>query len=85
MSDKVLLGEAELDNVQGGMMKFSGGNMIMTYTHNDGTITKYPITNGDSQAAYDRCLILHAQYHNQEDYILEILQKEGIVGEQIYP
>lgn len=83
MSDKVLLGEAELDDVQGGLMKFSGGSMIMTYTHNDGTITKYPITNGDVVAAYRRSLALHAEYINQEDYILEILQKEGIVGDQI--
>ena len=64
-------------------MKFSKGTMTMTYTHNDGTVTKYPITSGDALAAYDRCLVLHKQYHNQEDYILEILQKEGIVGQQL--
>ncbi len=85
MSDKIALNESELEGVQGGMMVFSGGNMIMTYTHNDGSITQYNITNGDVVAANDRSLILHAQYHNQEDYILKILQEEGIVGEQIYP
>ncbi len=83
MSNKIELNESELDNVQGGMMKFSGGNMIMTYTHNDGTVTKYPITNGDCVAAYKRSCLLHAEYINQEDYILSVLQAEGIVGQQL--
>ncbi len=83
MSEKVILNENELDDVQGGMMKFSGGNMIMTYTHSDGTVTKYPITNGDVIAAYKRSCILHAEYINQEDYILQVLQSEGIVGSQL--
>ncbi len=83
MNEKSVLNEMELENVQGGMMKFSGGNMIMTYTHNDGSVTKYPITNGDSLAAYRRSLALHSEYINQEDYILSILQQEGIVGDQL--
>jgi hypothetical protein len=83
MSEKVALNESELENVQGGFMMFYGGNMVMVYTHSDGTKTRYPITNGDAVAANDRCLILHTQYHNQEDRILEILQKEGIVGQEL--
>ncbi len=83
MNEKSVLNEMELENVQGGMMKFSGGNMIMTYTHNDGSVTKYPITNGDCLAAYRRSLALHSEYINQEDYILSILQQEGIVGDQL--
>ena len=84
MADKVVLSEDELDNVQGGTMRFGNKSMIMTYTHNDGSVTKYPITNGDALAAYQRSLQLHSQYvMNQEDLILEILQKEGIVGQEI--
>lgn len=83
MNEKSVLNEMELENVQGGMMEFCGGNMIMVYTHKDGSVTKYPITNGDCLAAYRRSLALHSEYINQEDYILSILQQEGIVGDQL--
>jgi hypothetical protein len=83
MSDKVVLNEELLDDVQGGMMKWSGGSMTMTYTHRDGSVTKYPVTNGDIIAAYRRSNALHSEYINQEEYILEILQQEGIVGQEI--
>lgn len=84
MSDKVVLDEKDLEDVQGGTMRFSSGDMIMSYTHNDGSITFYPITNGDALAAYRRSLELHGQYVlDQEDLILDILQKEGIVGQQL--
>ena len=83
MNDKIVLSDTELENVQGGWLQFNGGDMIMVYTHNDGTITKYPITNGDALAAYRRSLALHSEYINQEDYIVELLQKEGIIGQQL--
>ncbi len=83
MDKKIALNECELDDVQGGLLKFSGGNMIMTYTHNDGTVTKYPITNGDALAAHKRSLALHMEYINQEDLIVKILQEEGYVGAQL--
>lgn len=83
MSEKIALNEMELEDVQGGMMKFCGGNMVMVYTHKDGTVTRYPITNGDYIAAYRRSLALHSEFLNQEDHILQILQQEGIVGEQL--
>lgn len=84
MSDKVVLNEEELDDVLGGTMKFYGKDMIMKYVHNDGSVTKYPITNGNVVAAYQRSLALHSEYVlDQEDLILEILQKEGIVGQQL--
>lgn len=83
MSEKVVLKESELENVQGGFMKFCGGDMVMVYTHADGTVTYYPILSSSAQEANKRSLILHAEYYNQEDLILKMLQDEGVIGQQL--
>ena len=85
MNDKMILSEDELEDVQGGMFRWSRAKMTMTYTHNDGTVTCYPILSDDAWTAYSRSSILHAQQenYNREDRILEILQQEGLVGQEI--
>ncbi len=81
MSDKRELNEMELEGIQGGMMEWSGGNNVLTYTNADGVVTKYQV-NGDCYAAFQRSSVLHSQ-SVPEDEILSILQSEGMVGSQL--
>ncbi len=78
---KVVLNDAELEEVHAGMMTFYGGNNVLRYEHADGTLTRHQIL-GDWNQAYKRSCILHADT-NDEDYILYVLQQEGYIGEQL--
>ena len=82
MSEKVMLNEEELGDVQAGYMKFCGGNNVLVYTQKDGSKKRYTI-NGNVWDAYKRNLALRIDHLDQEDYILEVLQKEGYVGQEI--
>lgn len=71
------LSEQELDQIVGGLMNFNPQTMVMTYTHEDGTVTTHPILNYDK--AWVMCNDLHAQNY-REDTILKKMRAAGYIG-----
>jgi len=74
---KVMLNEQELEQVVGGFMLFNNQTMILTYTHEDGSVTTHKILNYDK--AWELSNTMHAQNY-REDSILKKLKKMGYVG-----
>lgn len=76
-SEKKILNDQEVEQVVGGLMDFNPSTMILTYTHEDNSVTKHPILNYDK--AWEMSNQLHAQNY-REDTILKKLKSAGYVG-----
>ena len=76
-NERNALNEQELENVVGGLFDFNPNEMIMVYTHADGSQTQHPIYNYDE--AWKMSNDLHAQNY-REDTILKKMQAAGYVG-----
>ncbi len=71
------LSDQELKTIVGGLMDFNPRTMIMTYTHDDGSVTMHPILD------YDKAWMMSNDLHARscrEDMILEMLQSAGYIG-----
>ena len=75
--EKRILTEQELENVTGGLFDFKPKEMIIVYTHEDGTQTQHPIYNYEE--AWKMSNNLHAQNY-REDTILKKMRAAGYVG-----
>ena len=71
------LKDRELEQVVGGLFVFNPQTMIMTYTHEDGSVTEHPILKYDE--AWKMSNDLHGQNY-REDTILKKMKQAGYIG-----
>ena len=68
------MSDEELENVNGGFFNWNPETMVMTYFHDDGTITTHKILD------FDNAWIDSNKWHGQripEDNIIKLLVRDG--------
>lgn len=77
MAERRALSDQEIENVAGGYMSFNNETMILTYTHEDGSVTTHEIL--DYNAAWGLSNEMHAQNY-REDSILKKMKAKGYIA-----
>lgn len=77
MGERRALNDQEIENVNGGFMSFNNQTMILTYEHENGSVTHHKIL--DYNAAWELSNTLHAQNY-REDTILKKMKQKGYIA-----